>query len=359
MSDKNSLKESGTTPLQQTQLFGHIETLHNWQQAFNAQKLHHGLLITGPNGVGKATLVFHFLKWLFKQNQANPHIIERQILAGSHPGLKIIERLFDEKRQRYAGEITLDAVAPIFDFLRLSVMDGGYRAIIIDGADTMNRNAQNTILKLLEEPPAKTFFFLLVEQPGTILPTIRSRCMRYTLLPLSQNEFANGLANLQPAIPIHDHASLYALSGGSLGQAIALFNQAWADLYSDTIQAALALLNPDTSAKTAMKWAETYAPSTQEAAYDLLQDLMTKRLAQVVALLQQNAPLMPLSDNETALIKHWHQQDTNTLLQAYDRLTMLFRMGDRSHLDRKLVLLQALNAFIGSPNAVATRSAFR
>lgn len=351
MSDENT-----SSPLLQTELFGHHDVLHLWQQAFVNQKLHHGLLISGTTGVGKATLVYHFLKWMFKKQSSQPHMVDKQLAAGSYPGLKVIERLFDEKKQRYASEMTLDAVQPIFDFLRLSVIDGGYRAVVIDGADTMNRNAQNTILKLLEEPPAKTFFFLLVEQPGLVLPTIRSRCMSYALPALAFDEFSKGLSELATNIPQSEHASYYALSDGSLGQAINWFEQDWQTIYTETVTAVLSCSNGTTS-KAAMKWAENYAPAAQDNAYDLLQSLMIKRLGQVITTIHQSENLTPWVSDESKLIQNWYAQSPQSLVKHYDRLKTLFNTGNRSHLDRKLVLLQALQAFIGQGSMVASAPA--
>ncbi len=353
MSDDN-----GVTPLTQTELFGHADLLDTWQKAFTNNKLHHGLLITGSQGVGKATLAFHFLKWLFKQQAAHPAIVEKQILAGSYGGLKIIERLFDEKRQRYAGEITLDAVEPVFEFLRLSSIDGGYRAIVIDGADRMNRNAQNTILKLLEEPPKKTLFILLVEQPGLLLPTIHSRCMRYHVNALSLSDFAKGLAVLAPAIPSSDHNALYALSDGALGQAVRWHEQDWTTLYSELVTAAAAMKNGQIG-KPAMKWAESYASSAQDTDYELISDLMLKRYAQIITSLQQGLAMQPLVAEETALLTQWQAISSSQLLQTYDRLNQILRTGERSHLDRKLTLLQALQAFTGQATPVASQAIAR
>lgn len=349
--------ETSLSPLMQTELFGHHAVLHQWQQAFVNQKLHHGLLVSGSTGVGKATLVYQFLKWMFKKQSSQPQMIDKQLAAGSYPGLKIIERLFDEKKQRYASEMTLDAVQPIFDFLRLSVIDGGYRAIVIDGADRMNRNAQNTILKLLEEPPAKTFFFLLVEQPGLVLPTIRSRCMSYALPPLTFDAFSDGLARLASNVPEREHDSYYTLSDGSLGQAIDWFEQDWQDIYSETVKAGVTCLNGTTS-KAALKWAENYAPASQDNSYDLLQTLLVKRLGQVITALHQNDEITPWVADEPTLITQWRSVPPQTLIKQYDRLKTVLTTGSRSHLDRKLVLLQALQAFIGQGSgAVASAPA--
>lgn len=343
-----------TSPLLQTELFGHHTVLQQWQQALATGKLHHGLLITGPQGVGKATLAYHFLKDMFKKQSDQPHLVDKQIVAGSYPALKIIERLFDEKRQRYGQEITRDAVQPIFDFLRLSVVGGGYRAVVIDGADTMNRNAQNAILKLLEEPPARTLFFLLVEQTGRLLPTIRSRCMQYNVTPLSLNDFSTALKTLAPDIPSSSHTALYHLADGALGQAVTLNAQNWDDLYSDAVKAALSL---QTSPKIAMKWAENLTPSTQDDAYDLLQQIMSKRMAQMITALQRGETMSPLVPDEGALLTHWQAIPATLLTDAYTAMTTLFNMGSRSHLDRKIVLLQALEAFGGRDVPVASQMA--
>ncbi|HEY1095874.1 MAG TPA: AAA family ATPase [Alphaproteobacteria bacterium] len=338
------------TPLTQPHLFGHNDVLQKWQERFTQDNFHHGLILSGPKGVGKATLVFHFAKWLLSQGKS-PAQISRQIEAGSHPGIKIIERLFDEKRQRYYGGITIEAVQPIFEFLRLSQIDDGYRVIIIDGADTMNRHAQNSILKLLEEPPKKTFFFLLVEQAGLLLPTIRSRALVQSLAPLSQGDFTHGLQTLLPDMDGAQTQAYFALTHGVLGQAIEWHEQEILGIYETTLEAALKL--GEGNEQPAMKWAETYAPVAQEMLYEMIRQLILKRMSDIIRQYHLNQGFQPLVPDEEKLYNHWIRLPATQLISAYDTMQSLFDRTEYSHLDRKLALLQALQLFSGQGHTVA------
>jgi DNA polymerase-3 subunit delta' len=340
-----------TPPLLQPHLFGHESVLKDWQARFEQGNFHHGMILSGAQGVGKATLCFHFIKWLLSQGKDNPHAVRKQIEAGSHPGLKVIARLFDEKKQRYYGGITVDAVEPIFEFLRLSQIDDGYRVIIIDGADTMNRHAQNSILKLLEEPPKKTFFFLLVEQAGLLLPTIRSRALVQSLAPLSHNEFTRGMQNLLPELDQHAIDAYFSLTHGVLGQALHWHDQNILTLYDELLTAAMALHTRHE--KPAMAWAENYAPVAQDIQYEIITHIMTRRLHDMVRQFHLHQAFKPILDQEEALYHKWALIPPSSMVQVCDAMNALFERTENSHLDRKLTLLQALNLFSGVYETVA------
>jgi DNA polymerase-3 subunit delta' len=345
-----------TPPLLQSQLFGHNHLLSQWQDSFAHNKLHHGLILTGAKGIGKATLTFHFAKWLLAQNK-NAAITAKQIEAGSHPGLKVVERLYDEKRGRYFGDITVDAVQPIFSFLRMSQIDDGYRIVVIDGADNMNRHAQNSILKLLEEPPTKTFFVLLVEQVGLMLPTIRSRCITYNLNALDERTFEQGLKSLLPDVSAKASKAYFSLTQGILGQAIEWHKQDLLDIYSKMLKATVAIYDNDQ--QLAMKWAELYAPAAQEALYDMIRQIMLDRFSALVESRHKQTPFKTIDPAEEQVVAAWQDQPAQNLLKSHDDLQRLFHRGEVSHLDRKLILLQALQLFSGRLSAVAPQRANR
>lgn len=334
-----------TPPLLQPHLFGHQAVLKDWQTRFAQGHFHHGLILSGPQGVGKATLSFHFAKWLLSHDKANPSAVLKQIEAGSHPGIKVIERLFDEKKQRYYGGITVEAVQPVFDFLRLSQIDDGYRIIIIDGADTMNRHAQNSILKLLEEPPRKTFFILLVEQAGLLLPTIRSRALVQSLPALTEPDFLHGLSVLLPDISEQQAQAYFALTHGVIGQALHWHDQDILALYDQILHASLSL--HDKNEKPAMAWAESYAPVAQDIQYDMIRHIMVQRMHDIVREYHLNQGFKAILENEEGLYSKWVKLPATLLIQSYDRMQALFDRTEYSHLDRKLTLLQAVQLFAG------------
>lgn len=184
------------TPRDNAALFGHATAERALRAAFEAGRLHHAWLLTGPEGIGKATLAFRFARALLAGFPgpglvvAAEHAVFRRVAAGAHADLLAIARSYDEKRKVLRSEILVDDVRAIAGFLALTAAEGGWRVVVVDGADHLNRNAANALLKLLEEPPPRTVLLLTAASPGRLLPTIRSRCRRLALKPLGPADFA-------------------------------------------------------------------------------------------------------------------------------------------------------------------------
>ncbi len=106
--------------------------------------------------------------------------------AGTHADLLTVEREWDPKRKRMRGEIVVEDVRRVADFLRRTPAEGGWRVVVLDGAEDLNRNAANALLKMLEEPPPRAILLLVCSAAGRLLPTIRSRCRRLDLAPLGK-----------------------------------------------------------------------------------------------------------------------------------------------------------------------------
>src|SRR5262249_34661542 len=122
----------------------------------------------------------------------------RRVAAGSHADLLVVERGIDPKRKRARTEIVGDDTPAVAGFLRLPLAEGGWRIVIVDTADDMNRNAANAVLKILEEPPPRALLILVSDNPGRLLPTIRSRCRRLSLRPLADEVVAALLQRYRP-----------------------------------------------------------------------------------------------------------------------------------------------------------------
>ena len=173
-------------------------------------RLPHAWLITGPRGIGKATLAFRFARFLFarrrrgagfspQRRRASRHRPGHPVSAasprGGHPDLLVVERSYDpQAASGCAPRSSSTTRATIARFLRLTPAEGGWRVVIVDGADAMNRNAANALLKILEEPPQRAVLLLVSDNPGRLLPTIRSRCRRLALQPLPQAQVDGGAA---------------------------------------------------------------------------------------------------------------------------------------------------------------------
>src|SRR5690606_8248157 len=110
----------------------------------------------------------------------------RRIAAQGHGDFRIVTRGWaDSKQTKRKTVIGVDEVREIGAFMSMTPAEGGWRAVIIDAADEMNSNAANAVLKVLEEPPRRALLFLVAHNPDRLLPTIRSRCRRLDLRPLT------------------------------------------------------------------------------------------------------------------------------------------------------------------------------
>ncbi|MCP1241247.1 DNA polymerase III subunit delta' [Acetobacter lambici] len=203
------------------QLHGHGAELALFVEALAKGRMPHAWLVIGPPGIGKATFAFALARILLG-GEAEEHPVGRRISAATHADLLVVERGYDEKKQRYRQEIVADDVRPINAFLRRTAAEGGWRVVIVDGAEWMNRSAANAVLKILEEPPPATVLVLTSSAPGRLLPTIRSRCRRLELAPLPEADMRRVLHTLWPDLPEQDFLRILSQSHGAPGKAVAL-----------------------------------------------------------------------------------------------------------------------------------------
>ena len=289
-------------PRETSCLFGQAQAEAGFLEAFNSDRLHHGWLLSGPRGVGKATLAWRIARFLLATpagddgglfGDAPPapdtldippdHPVARRILAGAEPGLYHIRRTVNEKTGRLRDQIVAENVRELNRFLGLTATDGGRRVVIIDAADEMNVQAANALLKMLEEPPARTTLLLISHQPARLLPTIRSRCRDLRLVPLGPADMAAALE--QAGIDAGpDTAALAELSGGSAGEAVRLINLDGLKIYAELVAIAASL--PQFDRPRALALAEAAAARGAETRLDLLfslVDLFLSRLARAGA----------------------------------------------------------------------------
>jgi DNA polymerase-3 subunit delta' len=189
--------------------------------ALTSGRMHHAWLITGAKGLGKATLAYRFARTALGAKRVGPRPLDvdredavaRRVAAQSHPDLFVLRRGLNE-RGRPRREIAVDDARELGHFFSLAPSEGGMRVAVIDAVDDLNTNSANAILKTLEEPPPRSVLLLVCHAPGAILPTIRSRCRRLALRPLSDAQVAEALGEMDDA--------LIALAKGRPGRAIAL-----------------------------------------------------------------------------------------------------------------------------------------
>jgi DNA polymerase III subunit delta' len=233
-------------PRQTAELFGQQAAEQEFLAAFNTGRLHHGWLITGPRGVGKATLAWKIARFLLAQQESEilmpppaPQTLDissdipisRRVVALSEPRLFLCRRPWDDKKERLKQDITVDEVRKLKGFFNLSASDGGQRVVIVDTADEMNISAANALLKILEEPPAKCTLLLVSHRPMRLLPTIRSRCRVLKCTSLAPNDMSAALS--AAGFENVDHAeNLAILAAGSVGEAIRLLSDDGLKIYN-------------------------------------------------------------------------------------------------------------------------------
>lgn len=306
-------------PRETAKVFGQDPAIATFLSAYNSKRLHHGWLICGPRGVGKATLAWKTAAFLlatptddggmFGAALSTPdtldipsdHPVAHHIHAGSEPGLLVLRRPYDEKTKKLKKVITVDEVRGLNRFFSLSATDGGHRVVIVDCADEMNPNAANALLKQLEEPPKNTTLLLISHQPSALLPTIRSRCRELRLAPLNGEDMARALA--QAGIETgNDTSALSELGGGSVGEAVRNINLGGLTMYREIIGLAGTLPNLD-RART-LKLAEAAASRGADAKLDLLFgliDLFLMRLARCGA--TGTPPAVNVAQNEGEILR--------------------------------------------------------
>lgn len=194
--------------------------------ALRGERVHHAWLMTGPKGLGKATLAYRFARVLLGARRIGPRPLDvdpsdpiaRRISALSHGDLFVLRRTVGD-RGRLRREIAAEDARALPGFFALAPAEGGWRVAIVDCVDDLNRHAANALLKILEEPPPRCVLMLICHSPGAALATIRSRCRRIALRPLSDEDCARGV---EAALGVAPEANVLALAHGRPGRAVAL-----------------------------------------------------------------------------------------------------------------------------------------
>ncbi len=223
--------EGAPHPRQTRELIGHAEAQRQILSAWESGRFPHAILIGGPEGIGKATLAYRIARFVLAGGPAEgldvpaDHPVARQIEAQAHPDLLVLRRVWNEDTKKLRTEIRVEDVRKTVSFFGSTSAYGGYRVSIVDSADELNRAGANALLKILEEPPPKSLLVIVSHSPGRLLPTIRSRCRRVSLRPLSAPEVAQALERIAAqdnTLPADGILEAAQASGGSVRHGLEL-----------------------------------------------------------------------------------------------------------------------------------------
>ncbi len=382
MNKSRELEKNELLPRTAEDLIGHEGAESVLENGYRSDKLSQSWLIVGPKGIGKATLAYRFARFVLKDSKTSDESsrltkadsglfgdlpedrqngeenltdgcglyvsdsdpVFRRIAANSHADLLIIERASsDHSDQSAKTTISVDDIRNISAFLRLTSGEGGWRVVIIDTADDMNINAANALLKILEEPPGKSLIMLVSNNPGRLLPTIRSRCQTLRLKPLSSDNVAHLLRTFDPGLDEEKLDNLVALSHGSIGRALTLAEQGGLET-RETLDSLLRCL-PDIDAKALHSFGDTLARKENEPSFRIACELLVGVIAGTIKKistgnggnpngLKANLTVSPATINHLATLatlERW--------LLVWENTTRLMDRVDRSNLDRKQCIL--------------------
>jgi DNA polymerase-3 subunit delta' len=216
-------------------IVGQDRAVERFASAWASRKLHHAWLLAGPKGVGKASFARAAARRVLAEAAGPPfdlsgietkddHPIVKLVDARSHPDFRWLERI-ENPKAKIAGtlyrNIIVDQIRELGEFLSLSAALSPWRVVVIDTVDELEPAGANALLKMLEEPPANTLFFLISHAPGRLLPTIRSRCRRLEFHKLDDDAMTSILTVHAPDLGAAERQQIIEMSFGSAGRALA------------------------------------------------------------------------------------------------------------------------------------------
>lgn len=319
-------------------LVGHEAAAEALEAAARGGRLHHAWLITGPPGIGKATLAWRFARWLLAgmpQGGAPLHVdpanpVFRRVAADTHADCFTLEPGLGDRGTKRV--LRVEDAREAVRFLTQTAAEGGWRVVVLDEAERADQAAvQNTLLKTLEEPPPRTVLLLVCSAPQRLLPTIRSRCRRLDLAPLPPGPMQDVLAGLLPGLPGAERARLASLAQGSPGRALALAEAGGLELQALVEQVLGGLAQGLAPRDHAL--ADRLAMDRTGGAFGIFMGLLR---AAIAAALRQAARGHPAPD--------WLARHPLAVWAAlWDRLGHLADDTERLNLDRKQAVLTGLS----------------
>lgn len=353
-------------PREMDSCIGHDEHESSLISLYEQGRMPHALIFAGPQGIGKATFAFRLARFLLKNGKggeqdsgaglfgdtipapalsfdmASDERVFRQVASGGHPDLMVAEIPFDEQKGRKKTGVDIETIRRIPNFMRMTASSGGWRIAIIDDADTMTTQAQNGILKILEEPPANALLILIAHRPGALVPTIRSRCRLMQFEKPHYDDYLGLLRREQSSLTDADGRTLYAMTGGSPGQSLRLIEEGGLEALART----LALFDqwPAFSWPDVHGLGDTLSKPGQEDAYSVFCDILNWT-AQSLLRARAGGEALPQPLRRPVLEDMMMQYDLAQWIEICEKLTNHFDMVQYSSLDKRHGVLGAFAIF--------------
>ena len=343
--------EGWPLPEAQPDWFGEEAAERTLLDAYRGNRMHHAWLIGGPKGIGKATLAYRFARFVLAHPDPTASAVAnandlflpesdpsfRQVASRAHPGLLPLDRPYMPDRKRFLTEVSVDQIRRTVSFFGTTGGGGGWRVAVVDPADEMNASAANALLKVLEEPPSRSLFFIISHAPGRLLPTIRSRCRRLDLQPLSANTITSVLQNHEVGQGRDQDMELVAaLAEGSLRRAILLYREDGVETYRQF--AAFTERLPEPDVQLMHNLADRVSLRTADDAFDGFVDILRGWLDRRVRGLPEPGGAVDLSATLRSVpLARW--------AEVWEKIESATAEAEALNLDRKQLALNVLMTF--------------
>ena len=189
-------------PNNQKKLYGYNNEFTELVKLYKNKKLPSKIFLTGPKGIGKATMAYHLINYIFSSKEEYQYDLSnleinnlnksyKLLLNNTHPNFHLVDIMKDKK------VIEISQIRQMINYSTKSTFNNNERIILIDNVENLNLNSLNSLLKIVEEPNENTLFILIFDSNKNILNTLKSRCLKFNLyLSFSQSvEITNKILN--------------------------------------------------------------------------------------------------------------------------------------------------------------------
>lgn len=352
----NSAFEKLKEPRDSDFCVGHGDQEQLFINLYKNNVMPHALIFSGLEGIGKTTMAFRLARFLLKHGKEDTNQdglfgaedvpqdittmdvsaddpVFTRVASGGHADLLHIARHFDAGKGKADKALKVEALRQIEPFLRKTSSGGGWRIVLVEDADTMNRNAQNAILKILEEPPQNVLIILVTHRLGMLIPTIRSRARVVTFNSLSSDIMNDLLQRQGTNLPPSDMSALADISGGSIGIALKYAEDGGLEMLSKLLSYLDDLPNHDWG--NIHKLSNDLGSAAKDKEYVMFTDMMLWVVRKILFLKSRGAQELPAYLDTNGMRYIYENFSHAALIRLCDSLKSHFERVDFSNLDRR------------------------
>ena len=353
-------------PQNATLCLGHEDVEKTLLGFVNSGSVPHALIFSGQQGIGKSTMAFRLARYLLEKgtpDSAQDSLfgdapaeatsldvsaespVFSKIASGGHPDFLYIGRPMDERKGKKKNNVDVETARKVAPFLRMTASNGGWRVVVIDDAGTMNRNAQNALLKILEEPPSNTVLILVAHRLGALIPTIKSRCRVLNFASLSQDTLDQLLMKAcGDQLSADDKKKLMAFAQGSMGQCQKILDQDGIETMSNVISM---LEQGELHWSLIHQLSDSAGRAGQEITFGHIEQALCGVISLMIAAKARGQTMVDIAPQFSS--KYMASKSIGEMVDLYDDLIAHFEQTHRGNLDKRQSILSAfqlLQAFM-------------